>query len=60
MDPKFSPGADEERLLEELDALLKEGWTLDEEQTGLEKTFYFKTYTKCMVRRSYDYPLGLC
>ena len=49
MNPKFSPGVDEKRLSGEVDALLKDGWTLDEEQIGLEKTFYFKTYTKCMV-----------
>ena len=50
MSPQFSSGADERKLSEELDALLKEGWTLDEEQMGLKKTFYFKTYTKVLVR----------
>jgi 4a-hydroxytetrahydrobiopterin dehydratase len=50
IEPKFSPGADESKLMDETSALIDAKWTLDKEQMGLEKTYYFKTYTKALVR----------
>lgn len=38
----------------ELDALLENGWKLDEEQIRLEKTYHFKTYTKVAVSKTYN------
>jgi 4a-hydroxytetrahydrobiopterin dehydratase len=52
MEPKFSPGADESKLMDETNALIDAKWTLDKEQMGVEKTYYFKTYTKALVRYS--------
>lgn len=49
MEPRFSSGADVEQLTEELNGLLEKKWVLDEEQMGIKKTFYFRTYTKCLV-----------
>jgi 4a-hydroxytetrahydrobiopterin dehydratase len=53
MEPKFSAGADTSKLIEETNALLEAGWTLNKEQMGIEKTYYFKTYTKALVGYSY-------
>jgi 4a-hydroxytetrahydrobiopterin dehydratase len=55
MDPKFSPGTDEAQSMKEVEALLNANWKLDIEQMGLEKTYYFKAYTKCVVR---EFPSG--
>lgn len=52
MQPKFSEGQDESELTEALDALVQNGWKLDEEESGVRKTYYLKTYTKVMVGRS--------
>lgn len=49
MEPHFSIEADKEQLTGELNALLEKKWVLDEERMGIKKTFYFKTYTKCLV-----------
>ena len=49
MQPKFSPGADESQLIAETNFLLEREWTLDEKDTGIRKTYHFKTYTKCQV-----------
>ena len=49
MQPNFSRGADESLMLAETNSLLEGGWNLDEEHTGIHKTYYFKTYTKCLV-----------
>jgi len=49
MQPKFSEGADESQLMTETETLLEGEWKLDEEQMGVEKTYYFKTYTKALV-----------
>jgi 4a-hydroxytetrahydrobiopterin dehydratase len=49
MEPKFSDGADQSELKAETEALLEGGWTLDEAQMGVSKTYYFKTYSKCLV-----------
>jgi hypothetical protein len=45
---------DESQLMAESNALLEGGWTLGE-QMGVGKTYFFKTYTKCLVRRSLDF-----
>jgi 4a-hydroxytetrahydrobiopterin dehydratase len=52
IEPKFSPRADERKLMGETKALIEAKWTLDKEQMGIEKTYYFKTYTKALVRDS--------
>lgn len=49
MEPKFSAGVDKDQLTGKVEALLRNNWTLDEDRMGLQKTYYFKTYTKCMV-----------
>ena len=33
----------------ELNALVEDGWRLDDERMGIRKTYYLKTYTKVMV-----------
>lgn len=50
--PKFSQGEDENRLMAETDALLKSKWALDDSRQGLEKTFNFPTYAKALVSHS--------
>jgi len=51
MNAKFSPGEDGDQLTKETKTLLEETkWRLTDAQTGLEKTFYFKTFTKVLVR----------
>jgi pterin-4a-carbinolamine dehydratase len=52
----FSKGEDEETLRAEVGALQENGWTLNQEQAQLEKTYYFKTYTKVLVRRTQRTP----
>ena len=47
--PSFSQGEDEKRLMAETAALLESKWTLDETRQGLEKTFIFPTYAKALV-----------
>lgn len=49
MQPIFSEGANEELLMAEMQALSNSDWILDEEQMGITKTYYFKTYTKALV-----------
>ncbi|KKA16994.1 Pterin-4-alpha-carbinolamine dehydratase family protein [Rasamsonia emersonii CBS 393.64] len=49
-EPIFAAGVDQDQFLPQTQALLEEGqWTLDEERMGVTKTFYFKTYTKCLI-----------
>jgi hypothetical protein len=55
MGPKFSEGADKSQLMRESNALLEGGWTLDEEQIGVKKTYFFETYSKCLVGHSLDF-----
>jgi len=38
--------------MDETNALIDAKWTLDKEQMGVEKTYYFKSYTKALVRYS--------
>lgn len=44
MQPKLSKGQDEAQVTTELNALINGGWSLNEEQTGVKKTYHFKTY----------------
>jgi len=30
--------------------LLEDGWKLDDEEMGIKRTFYFKTFTKALVK----------
>ena len=50
MPPKISEGQDETNLIAEAKALAENGWALDNEEMGVKKTYYFKTYTKALVR----------
>lgn len=48
--PIFTEGVNSEQLSAPLQSLLEEEqWDLDEEGMGVVKTYYFKTYTKCLV-----------
>jgi len=49
MQAKFSEGEDAAKLGAEVETLLNNGWMLEDEQKLL-KTYYFKTYTKVMVK----------
>ncbi len=49
MEPIFSAGEDESQLTKDMKALLGANWKLDEERMGIEKTYYFKTWTKVLV-----------
>jgi hypothetical protein len=49
MDPTLSKREDRSKLTEVMTTLLRDGWALDEKQTGVEKKYYFSTYTKCVV-----------
>lgn len=46
----FSAGKDEAKMKEELQSLEETGWILDEDRMGIKKTYYFKPYTKVLVR----------
>jgi 4a-hydroxytetrahydrobiopterin dehydratase len=49
MNPKISDGEDEVRVKADLKALVNNGWSLNEEQMHIEKTYFFKTWTKVIV-----------
>ena len=49
MQPKFTEGSDERQLMAETKNLLENEWTIDNEQVGFKKTYYFKNYTKAVV-----------
>lgn len=49
MTTKFSMGEDEGKLKAETRTLLDNGWLMDKDEMGVEKTYHFKTYTKCQV-----------
>ena len=46
---QFSSEADREGVEAGLKALTENAWELDNEKIGIRKTYYFKTYTKCLV-----------
>jgi hypothetical protein len=48
MELHISQGQDEDQVKNELQALLKNGWKLNEDQE-IEKTYHFKLYTKVLV-----------
>ncbi|KAL2000598.1 hypothetical protein VTN02DRAFT_2864 [Thermoascus thermophilus] len=48
MEPKFSEGAVVDQLKAETTELLENEWTLDSDQMGFEKTFYFPNFTKTL------------
>lgn len=48
--PAIAKGEDEAKIKSELNALLETEWKLNDEQIQLEKTYYFKAYTKVLVR----------
>lgn len=47
--PVFSAGTDESAVAGELRNLYAAQWKLDSKKAGIEKTYYFKTYTKVLV-----------
>jgi len=49
MQPKVSEGQEESTVMRKLNALVKNGWELDEDQIGVQKTYHLKTYTKVLV-----------
>lgn len=49
--PAIAKGEDEAKVKGEIERLLESEWRLNEEQSQLEKTYYFKAYTKVLVRR---------
>ena len=51
-EPQFAEGIDVEQLRPRVDALVGNGWKLDEDGTGVLKTYYFKTYFKAVVSLS--------
>jgi 4a-hydroxytetrahydrobiopterin dehydratase len=55
MQLKIAEGQNDSQVKAEVEALLAKGWKLDEDQIQLEKTYYFKIYTKVLVR---DSPVG--
>jgi hypothetical protein len=57
METKFSDGTEKDQYVGEVETLLTHGWELDEEKIGLIKTYYFKTYTKCLVREADPHAL---
>lgn len=50
MQLKVSEGQDTSKVIAETTVLLGKGWALDDEEMGIKRTFYFKTYTKALVR----------
>jgi hypothetical protein len=57
MSAVFSAGEDEAKMKEELQSLQETGWILDEDYMGIKKTYYFKTYTKVLVRILFNFIL---
>ena len=54
MQPKVSEGQDTRKVIAETNVLLGKGWALDDEEMGIKRTFYFKTYTKALVRSAFQ------
>lgn len=46
--PIISQGSDRETVLSDLERLGTTSWSLDQSAIGIEKTFHFKTWTKCL------------
>ncbi|KAF7594077.1 hypothetical protein BBP40_010214 [Aspergillus hancockii] len=47
-EPQFAEGVNGSQLQTELNTLLGQGWALDGDGMGVQKTFYFKTYFKAV------------
>jgi hypothetical protein len=57
----FSSGEDSARLADETKALVEASqWSVDGDGVGVEKTFYFSNYTKCLVRSPYGIGHNSC
>lgn len=56
MHPKISEGQDAKTLTAEAEALTENGWALDDQEMGFQKTFHFKTYTKALVSGAFGLP----
>ncbi|KAL4968506.1 4a-hydroxytetrahydrobiopterin dehydratase [Aspergillus stella-maris] len=47
-EPRFAEGLNPDELRPSLNELLGQGWGLDEDNIGIKKTFYFKSYFKAV------------
>ncbi|KAL3462918.1 transcriptional coactivator/pterin dehydratase [Aspergillus heterothallicus] len=47
-EPQFAEGIDPEQLRPVLNALQSNGWSLDDDKIGINKTFFFKSYFKAV------------
>ncbi|KAL4793315.1 transcriptional coactivator/pterin dehydratase [Aspergillus venezuelensis] len=47
-EPRFAEGLNPDELRPSLNELQGQGWGLDEENIGIKKTFYFKSYFKAV------------
>ncbi|KAI9373854.1 transcriptional coactivator/pterin dehydratase [Aspergillus egyptiacus] len=47
-EPRFAEGTDPEQLRPLLNGLQDQGWSLDEDNIGIRKTFYFRSYFKAV------------
>lgn len=48
--PRFAEGEDPQQLGPDTDSLQQQGWALDADGMGVNKTFYFRSYFKATVR----------
>ncbi|THC88209.1 hypothetical protein EYZ11_012345 [Aspergillus tanneri] len=48
-EPQFAEGIDAGQLQYKVDALIEQGWKLDEDGMGVQKTFYFRSYFKAVA-----------
>jgi hypothetical protein len=48
----ISEGQNQAQVKTDIKELIDKDWKLDQEQIQLEKTYYFKTYTKVTVSRA--------
>lgn len=46
--PTISQGSSPKAVLSDLENLVTTGWSLDELAVGIEKSFLFKSWTKCL------------
>ncbi|KAE8144180.1 transcriptional coactivator/pterin dehydratase [Aspergillus avenaceus] len=47
-EPQFAEGVDTTQLEKDLNAIQQQGWALDDDGTGVQKTYFFKTYFKAV------------
>ncbi|KAL8882155.1 MAG: hypothetical protein Q9198_000797 [Flavoplaca austrocitrina] len=48
MQLNIADGEDRDKLTREFSALFENGWQLDEDNVGVQKTYHLKTYTKVL------------